>query len=229
MINLILRNPLTRWIKQFGCNLRLIITHFNSNLKLDLSSSVTECSFGNFNTIYARAVLNRVSLGDYTYVARDTYINNATIGKFASIGPEVLIGLGMHPSRSFVSTHPSFFSPFKQAQITFVDQSLFEEYSPIVIGNDVWIGARAIIFDGLKIGDGAIVGAGALVTKDVPPYSIVAGVPATILRYRFDEEVIDYLMKLKWWDKGAGWLHENGGSFRDLHHFMKNQKSEATS
>ena len=71
---------------------------------------------------------------------------------------------------------------------------------PVTVGNDVWIGARAIIMDGIKIGDGAIIGANSVVTKDVPPYAIVAGCPAKLIRYRFSEDVINKLLELCWWD-----------------------------
>jgi virginiamycin A acetyltransferase len=74
------------------------------------------------------------------------------------------------------------------------------EYKRITIGNDVWIGARAVILDGITIGDGAIVGACAVVTKDVPPYAVVAGVPARVIRYRFSEKKIRTLLELQWWE-----------------------------
>ena len=75
----------------------------------------------------------------------------------------------------------------------------FAEYRPITIGNDVWIGARAMVMDGVEVGDGAIVAANAVVTKDVPPYAIVGGVPAKVIRYRFAPEKIEALQLLQWW------------------------------
>ena len=93
--------------------------------------------------------------------------------------------------------------------ITFSANSYFDEFAPIKIGNDVWVGARAIILDGVTIGDGAIVGAGAVVAKDVPAYAVVGGVPAKVLRYRFEQAEIDLLEQLKWWNKDIDWLRKN--------------------
>ena len=98
-----------------------------------------------------------------------------------------------------ISTHPVFFSTRMQSGYTFADESYFEEYRGTTIGNDVWIGANAIVIDGVRIGDGAVVAAGAVVTKDVPAYAIVGGVPARIIRYRFLQTDIDVLLKINWW------------------------------
>lgn len=129
-------------------------------------------------------------------------ISNAKIGRYCSIGFESIIGLGTHPS-TYLSTHPAFYSAAKQSGISFVTESSYSEYQSIDIGNDVWIGARAIVLGGVSIGDGAIVAAGAVVTKDVPPYAIVGGVPARLLRYRFSEEVIEELLDWKWWNSSV--------------------------
>lgn len=113
------------------------------------------------------------------------------IGKYVSIAQNVVIGLGNHPI-NFISTNPCFYSN---------DQDLSKELNkPCYIGNDVWIGRNVMIKNGIKIGNGAIIGAGAVVTKDVPDYAIVAGVPAKIIKYRFDENTIKLLLESKWWD-----------------------------
>lgn len=137
-------------------------------------------------------------IGRHTYVV-NARIVRAQIGAFCSIGPEVNIGgLGNHPTK-WLSTHPAFYSTLRQSGKTFATSDLFDELKCNKIGNDVWIGARALILDGVSIGDGAIVAAGAVVTKDVPPYAIVGGVPAKIIRYRFSEDVIESLLKWQWW------------------------------
>ena len=132
-----------------------------------------------------------------------------------------MIGLGKHPTRNFVSTHPAFFSSLGQSQVTFSTESVFEEFAKINIGNDVWIGARAIILDCVNIGDGAIIAACAVVTKDVPDYAVVGGVPAKILRYRFEPNEIKFLKEFTWWDKDISWLRENYYQLHDIKNFIK--------
>lgn len=135
----------------------------------------------------------------YSYVGRNAIIQNVTMGSFCSVANDVFIGLGGHPHGHF-STSPLFYRVKNTFKIKLVTENLsFNEYQAIVIGNDVWIGARATILDGVHISDGAVVAAGAVVTKDVPPYAIVAGVPAKIVRYRFSSKKIQNLLHLQWW------------------------------
>ncbi|HYD34415.1 MAG TPA: CatB-related O-acetyltransferase [Methylophilaceae bacterium] len=164
------------------------------------SYATPECNFSSHNRIYRRASLRNSSLGRMTYVAEASRIGFTDIGAFSSIGPNVLLGgLGSHPVDR-LSTHPAFYSSRLQAGDTFSQEDLFEELPRVRVGSDVWIGAGSIVLDGVKIGDGAIVAAGAVVNKDVPPYAIVGGVPARIIRYRFDEETINALLEWRWWD-----------------------------
>jgi acetyltransferase-like isoleucine patch superfamily enzyme len=144
--------------------------------------------------IWDGAALQNVRFGKYSYCAHRTRINYAEIGRYVSIGSDSLIGLGVHPS-GFVSTFPGFYSKNKHAINYFVDDSMSENVKTY-IGNDVWIGAGVIIPGGVTIGDGAIIAAGSVVTKDVPPYSIMGGVPAKLIRSRFSQDVIDKLLKI---------------------------------
>lgn len=179
----------------------------------------SDCQFGEYNTLYEGAALLHVAIGDFSYVGAHSRISNAKIGKYCSIGPDVIAGMGTHPTRTFVSTHPAFYSTARQAYISFVRESCFQEFASISIGNDTWIGARAIIVDGVSIGDGAIVCAGAVVTKDVPAFAVVGGVPARLIRYRFSSEEIEQLLAFQWWDKDIEWLRNNAKAFCNVRSF----------
>lgn len=150
--------------------------------------------------IYADVVVINSFIDDYSYVGGGSRVQYAKIGKFCSIGPEVRIGLGKHPIH-LRSTYPGFYAKDVSFYgVTPEYENPEYEYEPISIGNDVWIGCRAMILDGVKIGDGAIIAAGAVVTKDVPPYAIVGGVPAKIIKFRFEPTHIEELLESKWWD-----------------------------
>jgi acetyltransferase-like isoleucine patch superfamily enzyme len=112
----------------------------------------------------------------------------------------VVIGHGKHPL-NFLSTSPYlYFDELEYKDPNQVTHSEFWKCEPVEIGNDVWIGDGVFIKNGIKIGDGAVLGARAVITKDVPPYAIVEGCPAKIIKYRFSEEIINELLKLKWWE-----------------------------
>ncbi|QSW91588.1 CatB-related O-acetyltransferase [Flavobacterium endoglycinae] len=182
--------------------------------------TVDKTYFGKYNTIYDNVILSNVTLGDFTYVAANSSIIYTKIGNYCSIASNVKCGLGFHPSKIFVSTHPVFYSLSQQSQIAFVDKSYFEEYRSIEIGNDVWIGENVTIVGGVKIGDGAIIAAGAVVTKDIPPYGVVGGVPGKLIKYRFEQNEIDFLLKLKWWDFDYKVVKENVLLFHDIKQLM---------
>ena len=211
-----LKNPFTLWLKWLGMKLSLERKHRERHLSLGYMAKCIDCEFGNYNTIYPGASLIRVRLGNFSYVSEDSKVSDAEIGKFCSIGPQVLIGLGLHPSREFISTHPSFYSPLAQGQIAFADRNYFTERLQTVIGNDVWIGARAIIAGGVNIGDGAIIGSGAVVADDVSPFAVVGGVPARILRSRFAPEEIAKIQESEWWNVNPDELARD---FRVFHAF----------
>lgn len=208
-------DPITNWLVWLARTAVLKLRHRDRHLRIGRMAVARSCTFGRYNTLYDHVDLERVVLGDLSYVSRGARIFNATVGRFCCIGPETLIGLGRHPTRQFVSSHPAFYSTRAQAQLTFVAAQKFEEFLPVTIGHDVWIGARAIVLDGATIGDGAIVAAGAVVAGDVAPYAIVSGVPAQVVRHRFDEATIDAIRRSRWWDLDLDVLRANADAFAD--------------
>lgn len=144
-------------------------------------------------------------IGAYTYVRDGSRLGGGvrSIGRYCSIAPGAILGDGQH-QLDWLTTHP-FALDLEQGEN---EKELPRKAPPkaTIIGNDVWIGANAIVMRGVVVGDGAVIGAGAVVTKDVPSYAIVVGVPARILRYRFPRETIRCLLKLQWWQYTAGSL-----------------------
>ena len=213
--------PMFSYTARFIRNLYLEYKYRSCHLSVSGSASIWNSKFGRYNSFGDNTYLYDSIIGDFSYIADNSRIFRTEIGKFCSIGPNVLMGLGKHPSRDFVSTHPAFFSNRKQSGISFIKKNLYKEFESIVIGNDVWVGARSIILDGVKIGDGVIVASGSVVTKNIPSYSVVGGVPAKIIRYRFTKKHIDFLGKLKWWNKDTRWLRRNAQKFIDVELFCK--------
>lgn len=176
-------------------------------------------SFGNDVYIGRNVILRNSSIDNNSYVSDNSKIINTKIGKFCSIGPNVKIILGKHPI-DFVSTHPSFYSKNKPFKV-YADKDFVMEYETVVLGNDVWIGDNVIIPNGIKIGNGAVIAAGAIVTKDVEPYSIVGGIPAKIIKYRFDKSTINKIEESNWWNWTETDFFKNYKSFQDIELFFK--------
>lgn len=211
--------PLLKYVK---ITLKLIpLRWHNPTLRFLGYVFVENTKLGKYNFLAEDVVIIHSSLSDFSYISRGTYIDHAHIGKFCSIGADVKIGLGKHPVE-FVSTNPVFYSRrAKNRNISFAMEEGFKEYEDVNIEHDVWIGSNAVVNGGVKIGAGAVVAAGAVVTKDVPPYAIVGGVPAKIIKYRFNEETIKKLLKSEWWNNDIDWLKKNGQLFHKVSNIDK--------
>ncbi len=173
--------------------------------------------------IYSGCQIIDSVIGDFTYCSYDTKINNANIGKFCSIASRVTIGAAEHPI-DWISTSPV----FEDVKNSGTNVKFATEKIPPVkttnIGHDVWIGEGAMIKQGVTIGNGAVIGAMAMVTKDVPPYAIVVGIPARVIRYRFDEKRIKALQESEWWKFNDDKLKEMGRNIRNTEFFTLNKK-----
>jgi len=168
------------------------------------TASVRASTFGVYCEVGARTKVAESSFGDYSYVVNDSDIIYTTVGKFCSIAAHTRINPGNHPLERVALSHFTYRS--SSYNMGDDDAAFFDWRRSFrcVMGNDVWIGHGAVVLPGVKLGNGAAVGAGTIVTKDVPPFAIVVGNPGRILRYRFAPEIIEALERIAWWD----WTHD---------------------
>lgn len=167
------------------------------------------------------------TIGFGTYIGDDCYLRQTKIGRFCSIGSWVRIISGNHPL-TYVTTHPiAFDNSLKKLglnspkTIPFIHNPYVSENYYVEIGNDVWVGQGVSILNGVKIGDGAVLAAGAVILKDVPPYSIVGGVPGKIIKMRFDDNTIQDLLEIKFWNKDLSWIKNNADKLSNVSEFIK--------
>jgi hypothetical protein len=173
--------------------------------EIDPSAVVRNSDFGRYTYLGPRSHVANTVLTDYGYAMGDNQIAHAEIGKFCNIATGVRINPSNHPWWRATLHHFSYRSTsygFEQPD----DAEIFEWRAKdrVNIGPDVWIGHNAIIMPGVTVGAGAAIGSGAIVTKDVPPFAIVVGTPARVLRSRFDHRTVERLMRIAWWD----WTHD---------------------
>ena len=168
--------------------------------------------------LYAGTKAYASVIDDYSYVGGNTTLLHAKIGKYCSIASNCHIGMAAHTIDE-LSTSPIFTEKYNGTGASWVDSNLENPLSPVVIVNDVWIGFGALIKGGVNIADGAVIGAGAVVTKDVPPYAVVGGVPARVIKYRFSVSEIQMHLKIKWWDIPENKLRNNITLFQSSPNF----------
>jgi len=184
---------------------------------VDPTASLTSATLGAYCEVGARTSLIEVSMGDYSYVVNDSQITYTTIGKFCSIAAMTRINPGNHPMQRASQSHFTYrASAYFPGETDDEDFFAWRRDQHIAIGHDVWIGHGAIILPGRSIGTGAVIAAGAIVTKEVTPYTIVAGNPARPIRPRFPEPIAERLIKLAWWDWDHDRLRKALPDFRDL-------------
>jgi phosphonate metabolism protein (transferase hexapeptide repeat family) len=169
--------------------------------RIDHTAHVRKCELGPYTSVGPRTSMNESTFGDYSYVVNDCSIVWADIGKFCSIASSNRINPGNHPMWRAALHHFTYRSESYGFAVE-DDHEFFawRKEHRVTLGNDVWIGHGAVILPGVTIGTGAGIGAGAVVSKDVPPFAIVGGVPAKLIRYRFGEKVQEKLLNLAWWD-----------------------------
>lgn len=212
------------YARYFKLSIKRINCTIGAKVKIDKRTR-----FEGQSIVYRNSNITNSVIGLGSYVGWNCNLQNCIIGRFSSIAPFVEVIYGSHPINEFVSTHPAFFSTQKQAGFTFTDSDIYKEHNfvdnknkvSVVIGSDVWVGYGARLLEGVTIGDGAVVAAGAVVTKDVEPYSVCGGVPAKRIKYRYNMEKVEFLKAFKWWNKDFQWIKANSDYFKSIDDFYE--------
>jgi len=168
---------------------------------IDTTVNLRETTIGRCCEVLGDSALEYSELGDYSYLGPGCVIADAQIGRFCAIAAQVRIGAPNHPLDR-PSQHRFTYSPEYYISAAQRDHAFFQQRRAdrVLVGNDVWIGHAVIVMPGVKVGDGAVLAAGAVVTRDVAPYTIVVGVPARQIRERFNREIAAQLARIAWWD-----------------------------
>lgn len=211
---------------------------FGKDTKINFNVRLFNSSVGDYSSILSKTEINNSTIGNYCSIGTLNYVFNSSInnysytglltsiartdiGSFCSIANKVSIGATKHPMDS-VSTHPftyrtEFGSLLGADKLSAQDD---HESERTELGNDIWVGHGVIIMPGIKINHGAIIGAGAVVTKDIPPYSVVAGIPAKVIKFRTSSENIDKLLSIAWWNWSRDTIKNNINDFDNIDNFI---------
>jgi acetyltransferase-like isoleucine patch superfamily enzyme len=181
--------------------------------------ALTNCKIDKTSAVCSGSQINRTSMGRYSYIGHDCFFVNVDVGSFCSIADGCRVGGAMHPIQR-VSSSPVFHAGKNVMKKNFCHLKEIETPKTI-IGNDVWIGANVCIKAGIRIGDGAVIGMGAIVTEDVAPYEVRAGVPARLIKKRFDEDTIKKLLETQWWDWADEKIVRLADNFENVEEFLK--------
>lgn len=199
------------------CNCRVFDTELSDRSTIGDFSTVRASKIGEHSTIQRHGDIWGVEIGKYTCVGRISTIQEAKIGSFCALADYMTIGCDDHDYK-MLTTHPFWHdTSWGISEDTELAKTYREkEFSqPCEIGNDVWIGSNVTVCRNVRIGNGCVIGAGAVITKDIPPYSVVVGVPGRVIRKRFSEDVIARLEATRWWDLPISAIKANLSLFRD--------------
>ena len=195
--------------------------HLGQAPTLAPSAIVRDCRFGRYTQVGEQSRMENCLLDDYAYLGNSCDLMSADIGKFANIAAMVRINPGFHPME-YPTLHHFTYRPTMYGMADEDDAEFFQwrRRQRVVIGHDTWIGHGAVIMPGVHIGNGAVVGSNSVVTKDVPPYAIVGGVAAKVIRQRFPRAIAEALEATAWWDWDHDTLTERMADFQDLRGFL---------
>lgn len=215
-------NNLKQYIRRWKLSKRFPESQIYLGVSIDDQSVIAKHA-----VLFQNVILQNATVAEHSYIQKNTTLLNTKVGRFCSIAQDVCIGPINHPM-NMVSTSPVFYDKNQPLPFFYIDHNRFrvDEAIPTVIEADVWIGQGAMVMPGVTIGVGAVIGAGAIVTKDVAPYSVTAGVPAKHIKWRFSEPTREGLISSQWWTFNEEKLMNLAPLFNEPDAFLKKLISE---